>query len=33
MDGEVRKAVESAARFALESPAPKAEAALEHIFA
>jgi pyruvate dehydrogenase E1 component alpha subunit len=33
LDGEVRKAVESAARYALESPAPKGEAALEHIFA
>ncbi len=33
VDSEVRKAVEEAARFALESPAPKAEAALEHIFA
>ena len=33
IDGEVRKAVESAARFAMESPAPKGEAALEHIFA
>ena len=31
--GEVRKAVADAARFALESPAPKAEAALDHVFA
>jgi pyruvate dehydrogenase E1 component alpha subunit len=33
MDGDVKKAVEKAARFALESPAPKGEAALEHVFA
>ena len=33
MDGQVRKAVADAARFALESPAPKAESALDHIFA
>jgi pyruvate dehydrogenase E1 component alpha subunit len=33
IDEEVRKAVAAATRFALESPAPKAEAALEHIFA
>ena len=33
MDAQVRKAVADAARFALESPAPKAEAALDHIFA
>jgi acetoin:2,6-dichlorophenolindophenol oxidoreductase subunit alpha len=33
IDDEARKAVAAAARFALESPAPKAEAALEHVFA
>ena len=33
MDGKVRKAVAEAARFALDSPAPKAESALDHIFA
>jgi pyruvate dehydrogenase E1 component alpha subunit len=33
IDSDVRKAVEKAARFALESPAPKAESALENIFA
>ena len=33
MDARVRKAVADAARFAVESPAPKAESALEHVFA
>jgi len=33
IDSDVRKAVESAACFALESPAPKPESALNHIFA
>jgi TPP-dependent pyruvate/acetoin dehydrogenase alpha subunit len=33
MDRQVRKAVAEAVRFALESPAPKAESALDHIFA
>jgi TPP-dependent pyruvate/acetoin dehydrogenase alpha subunit len=33
MDADVRKAVEEAARFALESPAPKPESALQHVFA
>ena len=33
MDARIRKAVAEAARFALASPAPKAESALEHIFA
>jgi TPP-dependent pyruvate/acetoin dehydrogenase alpha subunit len=33
MDKAVRAAVADATRFALESPAPKGEAALEHIFA
>jgi pyruvate dehydrogenase E1 component alpha subunit len=33
IDDEVRKAVAAATRFALDSPAPKADAALEHIFA
>ena len=33
VDGRVRKAVADAARFAVESPAPRAEAALDHVFA
>jgi len=33
MDARIRKAVAEAASFALASPAPKAECALEHIFA
>jgi pyruvate dehydrogenase E1 component alpha subunit len=33
MDAQIRQAVGEAARFALESPAPKAESALDHIFA
>jgi TPP-dependent pyruvate/acetoin dehydrogenase alpha subunit len=33
MDARVRKAVAEAARFALDSPEPKAESALDHIFA
>jgi TPP-dependent pyruvate/acetoin dehydrogenase alpha subunit len=33
MDARIRKAVAVAARFAIDSPAPKAESALEHIFA
>ena len=33
LDAEVRQAVAEAARFALESPAPNPEAALEHVFA
>jgi pyruvate dehydrogenase E1 component alpha subunit len=33
IDDETRKAVAAAVRFALESPAPKPEAALEHVFA
>lgn len=33
LDADVRKAVDAAVRFALESPAPKPEAALEHVFA
>jgi len=33
MDTRIRKAVAEAARFAMDSPAPKAESALDHIFA
>jgi pyruvate dehydrogenase E1 component alpha subunit len=33
LDEDVRSTVAAAVRFALESPAPKAEAALEHVFA
>ncbi len=33
IDNEIRQAVDAAARFALQSPAPNAEAALEHVFA
>jgi pyruvate dehydrogenase E1 component alpha subunit len=33
MDADVRKAVGEAARFALDSPAPNPESALEHVFA
>jgi acetoin:2,6-dichlorophenolindophenol oxidoreductase subunit alpha len=33
VDDEVRKAVGEAVRFALDSPAPKPEAALDHVFA
>jgi pyruvate dehydrogenase E1 component alpha subunit len=33
MDGKVRKAIADAARFALDSPEPKAQSALDHIFA
>jgi pyruvate dehydrogenase E1 component alpha subunit len=33
VDREVRQAADAAERFALDSPAPRAEAALEHVFA
>lgn len=33
MDKEVREAVDAAAQFALESPAPTSESALDHVFA
>jgi pyruvate dehydrogenase E1 component alpha subunit len=33
IDSDVRKAADAAVQFALQSPAPKAEAALDHVFA